>query len=98
MFIFWHHSNKKKLNDVTNFGGTSKAGALTTHRKTCGNAVFNDPKHLVLSFSHASNELCICCDLWCAMLNRLPLLQCGILHGFFTGSQLGKPKLLNLKK
>lgn len=71
---------------------------ISLHGKTCGNAVFNDPKHLVLSFSHASNELCICSDLWCAMLNPLPLPQCGILHGFFTGSQLGKPKLHNLRK
>lgn len=78
----------------TSEANTNKEGNL----KTCANAVFNDPKHLVLSFSHASNELCICSDLWCAMLNSLPLFQRGILHGFFTESQQGKPKLLNLRK
>lgn len=66
--------------------------------QTCGNAAFNDPDHLVLSFSRVSNELCICGDLWRAMLGPVLLPLTETLHGFFTRSQLGKAKLLNLRK
>lgn len=66
--------------------------------QTCGNAVFNDPDHLVLSFSRVSNELCICGDLWRAMLSPALPPRTQTLHRFFTGSQLGKAKLLNLRK
>lgn len=80
---------------------TREAGRILIgppHGQTCGNAVFNDPDHLVLSFSRVSNELCICGDLWRAMLSPVLLPLTETLHGFFTASQLGEAKLLNLRK
>lgn len=89
---FWSNGRNKTAREVAHIF------ICPPHGQTCGNAVFNDPDHLVLSFSHVSNELCICGDLWRAMLSPVLLPLTETLHGFFTGSQLGKAKLLNLRK
>lgn len=89
----WFKTGASKV-DLKQKACFNMEGDLNTLR----DVICNDPKHLVLSFSHAFNELCIPLDLWWSMFNSSPLHPGGILHRFSTRSQVGIPKLLNLRK